>query len=518
MIKEIEILLPAVEIDNENYLLEYISKIEKLDIQTISGYQIIKKSLDARRKPISYLLKIRIYINESLPIYEYNFDNKFNHLNFSKQVIIIGCGPAGLFAALKLLEHGIKPIIFERGKDVANRKLDIASINRNISLNSESNWCFGEGGAGTFSDGKLFTRSKKKGDIDEILELLIANGADECISYESHAHIGTDKLPNIITNIRHTIIKYGGEVHFNTKIVDIITQNNEVISVVDGEGNRHKAYAFILATGHSASDIFEIFEEKKFAIEFKPFALGVRIEHPQELIDKIQYKSFKRPDYLPAASYNLVQQVDGKGVFSFCMCPGGTIVPASTIENQIVVNGMSNSQRNSPFANAGIVVSIDRNELKQYQKYRELAGLRFQQEIEHKAWALGGKTLKAPAQRMVDFVNDIVSNNLPINSYNPGLVSCDLKLVLPHFISEKLKKAFLQFNEKMRGFYTNDAILVGVESRTSSPVRIPRDSQMLNHIQLKNLYPAGEGSGYAGGILSSAIDGQRCAEAISQKI
>ncbi len=518
MTKEIEITIPASEIDNKQIITQAIIIQENISPNSLSGYKIIRRSLDARRKPILYILRLTIFVNEPVSNIKFDINYQLQDVSNKKPVIIIGAGPAGLFAALKLIELGIKPIIFERGKDVNNRKIDIAAINRNISINTESNWCFGEGGAGTFSDGKLYTRSTKRGDVSSVLDILIAHGANQEISIDAHAHIGTDKLPAIITNIRHSIILCGGEVHFDTKIIDILTENNKVTSIIDGEGNQHKAEAYILATGHSASDIYELFFDKKIKLELKSYALGVRVEHPQSLIDSIQYKLPKRPEYLPAANYSLVQQVDSRGVFSFCMCPGGVIVPASTHPDQLVVNGMSNSQRNSPFANAGIVVSVEHSDLHNYDKYHELAGLKFQQEIEYKAWLAGGKSISAPAQRMDDFVNNRISNTLPNNSYNPGLISADLSSVLPDFISERLKKAFVLFNNKMRGFYTNDAILVGVESRTSSPVRIPRDSQNLNHIEINNLYPAGEGAGYAGGIVSSAIDGQRCAESIANRI
>lgn len=515
MSNEVEILIPANESENQDYLRQKIALALNITPKEISAFILKKRSIDARRKPIMRLMKFDVYLdNDFSPAPISILDNLPNVQN-SKRVIIVGAGPAGLFAALKLIELGLKPIIFERGKDVANRKFDITDINRNISVNPESNWCFGEGGAGTYSDGKLYTRSTKRGDVNEILSWLIAHGANPDISIDAHAHIGTDKLPAIISNIRQTIIQHGGEVYFNTKITDIITDKTNVVALVDGDSNRHSAAAYILATGHSATDIYQLFQHKKFALELKSFAMGFRVEHPQSLIDSSQYKLAKRPEFLPAATYSLVQQVQGRGVFSFCMCPGGIIVPAATNNGEQVVNGMSNSLRNSPYANAGIVVSIESSDLKEYHKHGALAGLAFQHEIEHNAWLAGGKSLVAPAQRVPDFINHTFSQTLPKTSYNPGVVSADLSKIYPDFITNRLKEAFVSFNQKIKGFASSEALLLGVESRTSSPVRIPRDPQMLHHIQFSNLYPAGEGAGYAGGIVSSAIDGQRCATQIA---
>lgn len=515
---EIELLIPAQEANNHRTVCDKIAQELNIEASTITSVSLKRRSIDARRKPIMLLLKYDVYVGEEMPVAQNSMIDNLPFVENGKRVIIIGAGPAGLFAALRLIELGIKPIIFERGKDVANRKFDIADINRNNCINPDSNWCFGEGGAGTYSDGKLYTRSTKRGNVTSILAWLIAHGANPEISIDAHAHIGTDKLPAIITKIRQTIILHGGEVYFNTRINDILVDNNRVVAMLDGDLNRHTADAYILATGHSANDIYELFSRKNFAIELKPFAMGFRVEHPQELIDASQYKLAKRPDYLPAASYSVVQQVDGRGVFSFCMCPGGIIVPAATGPNQQVVNGMSNSQRNSPYANAGIVVSIEPADLKEYQKHHELAGLMFQHEVEHQAWLAGGKSLRAPAQRLTDFINGTWSQTLPQCSYNPGVVSADLTDLYPEYIIGRLKEAFKSFNQKIRGFVSSEALLLGVESRTSSPVRIPRDPQTLHHIQIANLYPAGEGAGYAGGIVSSAIDGQRCAESIANQL
>lgn len=518
MKQEVDLIIPAQESQNQPYIYSKIAQALSINVDEISHIVLIKRSMDARRKPIMLMLKYIVYISESMPNDEMQMADRLQDVHNAKRVIIIGAGPAGLFGALRLIELGFKPILFERGKDVGNRKFDISDLNKNNGVNTDSNWCFGEGGAGTYSDGKLYTRSTKRGDVSSVLNWLVAHGANADISIDAHAHIGTDKLPAIISGIRQTIVVHGGEVHFNTKIIDVVVDKNNVQCIIDGDNNRHQAEAYILATGHSASDIYELFHQKKITIEPKPFAMGFRIEHPQSLVDSAQYKLPKRPEYLPAASYSLVQQVRNRGVFSFCMCPGGIIVPAATADRQVVVNGMSNSQRNSPYANAGIVVSIEMSDIKEFHKHQELAGLRFQREVEHKAWLAGGKSLIAPAQRVVDFVNNKHSQTLPKCSYHPGIVSSDLSTIYPDFITSRLKEGFIEFNKKMHGFISSDAVLVGVESRTSSPVRIPRDPQTLAHVQLSNLYPAGEGAGYAGGIVSSAIDGQRCAESIANQI
>jgi len=431
-----------------------------------------------------------------------------------KRVVIVGAGPAGLFAALRLIELGIKPIIVERGKDVRARRRDLAALNKEGVVNEESNYCFGEGGAGTYSDGKLYTRSTKRGDVQRILNILVQFGADERILYEAHPHIGTNKLPHIITAIRLKILESGGDVHFEKKVVDFIIKDGVAAGVKTADGDSIFGDAVILATGHSARDIFQLLHDKKLAIAFKPFALGVRVEHPQQVIDTAQYHCDTRGDFLPPAAYSLVQQVDGRGVFSFCMCPGGIIAPAATANGEIVVNGWSPSKRNNPYANSGIVVTVDEKLIQPFSKHHALAGLYFQQSVEQKAFAAGGGNLVAPAQRLVDFTKNIVSATLPECSYLPGIAAADLKTVLPPSIHRALQTAFVEFGKKLHGYYTNEAVVVATESRTSSPVRIPRDADTLQHPQVKNLYPCAEGAGYAGGIVSAAMDGERIASAI----
>jgi uncharacterized protein len=480
----------------------------------ITGYHIQKKSIDARGKKVWVNLTLLVYVNEpylrrTVPVIAFRDVSRAE-----KKVIIIGAGPAGLFAALKLIEDGIQPIVLERGKDVRSRRRDLALMNREGTVNADSNYCFGEGGAGTYSDGKLYTRSNKRGDINRILHLFNQFGADERILYEAHPHIGTNKLPQIITAMRQQILDAGGIFLFEKKVVDFIIKDALVKSVKTADGNEFEAAAFILATGHSARDIFRLLHEKKILIELKPFALGVRIEHPQDLIDRIQYHHEQRDELLPPASYSLVEQVNGRGVFSFCMCPGGIIAPAATSPGEIVVNGWSPSKRNNPFANSGMVVPVEVADLKSFEQYGPLAALHFQEGVEKAAFNAGGGNLVAPAQRMVDMVNNKPSAQLPACSYLPGIASVSLKEVLPSFIFNQLTEGFKKFGKKMRGYYTNDAVVVATESRTSSPVRIPRDNDLLHHPQLKNLFPCSEGAGYAGGIVSAAMDGEKVAAKI----
>jgi uncharacterized FAD-dependent dehydrogenase len=432
-------------------------------------------------------------------------------------VIVVGAGPAGLFAALTLIENGMKPIIIERGKDVKARKFDIAQINREHIVNPDSNFCFGEGGAGTYSDGKLYTRSTKRGNVNEILAMLVSHGADEDILIDSHPHIGTDKLPAIIAAMRQTILEAGGEFCFNRRISDIIIQNGKIKGVEDKNGDRFEAQAVILATGHSARDIYELLHRKGLTLEAKSFALGVRAEHPQALIDSIQYRQSPRDPFLPAAPYSLVKQVEGRGVFSFCMCPGGIIVPAATETGQVVVNGMSNSRRNSPYANSGIVVQIDPTDIAYLSEYGPFAGLELQRRVEDACWRAAGMNQSAPAQRITDFTKGIVSASLPECSYNPGIVPAPLHEILPPFVAGRLQEAFLQFDKMMKGYHTSEALILGTESRTSSPIRIPRNAETLEHINLPGLFPCGEGAGYSGGIVSSAMDGVSCAQAVVKK-
>jgi uncharacterized FAD-dependent dehydrogenase len=523
-------LLPA-EAANETIIKEYAAKTIGCTIHAITGFNLLKRSIDARSKQPHIILTLHVFVEEP---YE---KRTFKALHFpdvskaEKKVVIIGAGPAGLFAAFKLIEKGIQPILLERGKDVRSRRRDLASLNKDGVINPESNYCFGEGGAGTYSDGKLYTRSNKRGDIHRILNLLVQFGAEENILIDAHPHIGTNKLPQIIQTMRQQILDCGGLFLFEKKVVDFVLQKNRVKHVVTSDGNSFEADAFILATGHSARDIFCLLHEKKVLIEAKSFALGVRIEHPQELIDKIQYhniqekvvakgpvrskEDLKRIPFLPPASYNLVQQVNHGGVFSFCMCPGGIIAPAATAADELVVNGWSPSKRNNPYANSGIVVSVEQKDLGTFRKHGPLAGMYFQQSVERKAFQQGGGKFVAPAQRMADFVAKKVSASLPPCSYLPGIHSTSLQQVLPSFIYDSLRQAFPLFGEKMKGYFTNEAVLVATESRTSSPVRIPRDAQTLQHPQIENLYPCGEGAGYAGGIVSAAMDGERVADQIN---
>ena len=483
----------------------------------ITGYQVLKKSIDARKQEVKINLKLNAFVDE--PFHEIQLpDFQFQDVkNARLRTIIIGAGPAGLFAALELIQHGIKPIILERGKNVRERRRDLAELNREGNLNEDSNYCFGEGGAGTYSDGKLYTRSNKRGSIDNILQLLVHFGADPSILYTAHPHIGTNKLPGIIQSIRQQIIDAGGEVHFNQRVDDFQIQENQITGLHTASGEIFEANNIILATGHSAKDIFYLLDRKHILIEAKPFALGVRIEHPQKLIDAIQYHCpiwQGRGNYLPPASYQLVDQVHGKGVFSFCMCPGGIIATASTSNNELVVNGWSPSKRNNPFANSGMVVQVELKDVMNGKK-GNLVLHEFQEMIERKAFEAGGGKFVAPSQRMTDFVDGRISNSLPDTSYIRGVKSVELNNVLPDFITKSLRDAFKSFGRKMKGYYTEEAILVAPESRTSSPVRIPRDETTLHHPQITNLYPCGEGAGYAGGIVSAAMDGIKVSKMIA---
>ncbi len=544
-------LLPS-EAANETLVQQYIANAVALKVSAVSGYHILKHSIDARGRQTWINLSVKAFINEPLPPRELIPFSFQDVKNVSGRVIVIGAGPAGLFAALQLIEKGIKPIILERGKDVKARRRDLAILNKEGIVNPESNYCFGEGGAGTYSDGKLYTRSTKRGDINRILNLFVHFGAEEKILYEAHPHIGTNKLPQIITSMRKTIVDCGGEFLFEKKVIDFLLKGKEIKGVKTADGNTFEADAILLATGHSARDIFEILHSKKILIESKPFALGVRVEHPQSLIDSTQYhckplhelrsQSSKNPvapqggglrdPNLPPASYSWVQQVDGKGVFSFCMCPGGIIAPAATSAGELVVNGWSPSKRNNPYANSGIVVTVEEKDILKSIKnvtYPDSCGekliinnadstlllMEFQKSVERKAFIAGGGKFVAPAQRLVDFAENKVSSSLPDCSYLPGLHSSSLKDVLPAFVHKALQQAFKEYGKKMRGYFTNDAVVVATESRTSSPVRIPRNAETLQHPQIKNLYPCGEGAGYAGGIVSAAMDGERVAKQIA---
>ncbi len=489
-----------------------IAKKNGIPLDTIRHVQILKRSIDARQKAIKINLKIKVFVNEDFvdnPITLPEYPDVTN----ASSVVIVGAGPAGLFAALKCIELGYKPIVLERGKDVQSRRRDLKAINRDHIVNEDSNYCFGEGGAGTYSDGKLYTRSKKRGDVQRILELLVGFGATEKILIEAHPHIGTNKLPGIIAAIRNKIIEQGGEVHFESRVVDFEIKNSEIYGITLGDDSTIKTNHVILATGHSARDIFELLYRKKIEIEAKPFALGVRVEHSQQLIDQIQYKCDVRSPYLPPSPYSVVKQVDGRGVYSFCMCPGGVIAPCATSPGEVVTNGWSPSKRDQPTSNSGIVVELRLEDFKSFSEYGPLSGMYFQKSIEQHAWEVGGETQRVPAQRLLDMVEGKVSKDLPVTSYKPGLTSVDMKEVLPKFIHHTLQNGFRAFNKNMRGYLTNEAVVHAPESRTSSPVRIPRDWKTLEHLQIKGLYPCGEGAGYAGGIISAAIDGEKCAQA-----
>lgn len=520
MMKQLKLTLPPEIAYNEEALTKFISSKISATSQDDFTIRKLKRSIDARGKKIKVHLNAEVYLNETPPpLLDYKLD--YPNVANAPQVVIVGAGPGGLFAALRLIELGYKPIVLERGKDVQTRRRDLASINKDHLVNGESNYCFGEGGAGTYSDGKLYTRSKKRGSVRRILEILVAHGAVDDILVDTHPHIGTNKLPRIVSNLRESIREAGGEVHFETKAVDFILKEGDMKGVVTQNGDKIEGLGVILATGHSARDIFIRLHEQGIYIESKPFALGVRIEHPQQLIDQIQYNCEDRGEYLPASSYALAAQAkyEGKerGVFSFCMCPGGFIVPAATAPGEVVVNGMSPSRRNSKFANSGMVVSVLPEDMAPYEKYGALAGMHFQMEVEQQSCRVAGATQTAPAQKMRDFVYSKTSGQLLETSYQPGLMSVAMEDVLPEFITQSLRKGFKIFGKKMKGYLTNQAQIVGVESRTSSPVRIPRDKETFEHVQTKRLYPCAEGAGYAGGIMSAAIDGEKCAEKLIEK-
>lgn len=515
MVSELQIrVVPRIAYDMAN-LRDYVCTELNVAADRLEDVVILKRSIDARQRIVMVNLKVVAYIDEkpeSSPL-----GNPIDYkpvLDESRKAIVVGMGPGGLFAALKLIEAGVKPIVIERGKDVESRSVDIAAISRTGKVDADSNYSFGEGGAGAYSDGKLYTRSKKRGSVERILNIFHQHGASSDILVDAHPHIGSDKLPRVIKNMRETILRCGGEVHFCKRVDKLLMDGYRVAGVGCSDGSTFSG-PVILATGHSARDVYEMLKEQDVKIEAKGIAVGVRLEHPQELIDRIQYHSKEgRGEYLPAAEYSFVTQIDGRGVYSFCMCPGGVVVPAASGDNQLVVNGMSSSGRNSKWANSGMVVEVRPEDLKGYSPDDELRVMRFQQELESICFKQAGSSQRAGAQRMIDFVEGRASRDLPLSSYAPGIQPSRLDKWLPSFIGNRLRKGFKVFGHSAKGFLTNDAIVIGVETRTSSPVRIPRDSVEMRHVVVEGLYPCGEGAGYAGGIVSAAIDGERCADAL----
>ncbi|MCC7501703.1 MAG: FAD-dependent oxidoreductase [Flavobacteriales bacterium] len=516
MERTVDIALPPHEASQQALVIEAAAEAAGIKPDQVIGWRLDKRSIDARSRVPLFRLRVTLSTDHALrtdPVAR----PALPHVHGRRAVIIVGCGPAGLFAALRCAEVGLRPIILERGKDVRSRRRDLAAINREHVVDPDSNYCFGEGGAGTYSDGKLYTRSTKRGDVEGVLRTLVGFGASPDILVDAHPHIGTNKLPGIITAMREALIEAGGEVLFNQRVSDLLIENGQIRGVMTATGEEHRAEHVVLATGHSARDIFQLLHAKGIAIERKDFALGVRIEHPQAVIDRIRYHCDVRDPYLPPASYNAVQQVNGAGVYSFCMCPGGIIAPCATAPGEVVTNGWSPSKRNNPFANSGIVVEL-RGEMLKGLAADPLGGMHFQRSVEQAAWQAGGQRQSAPAQRMEDFILRRASADLPACSYQPGIVPVTLDDVLPLDVSQRLREGLKAFGEKMRGYRTNEAVLVAVESRTSSPVRIPRDPATLQHSQVKGLYPCGEGAGYAGGIISAAMDGLRVIDALAGTI
>jgi hypothetical protein len=513
MIHCIDFVITPEQAKDDLFLKSKIQKELKLTNQNFQ-FRWMKRSIDARNKQIKVNARMEVAVEEEFPVQKVYF--KPQDVSQAKSIHIIGAGPAGIFAALHAIELGLKPIVYERGKNVKDRRRDLAKISKEQYINPESNYCFGEGGAGTYSDGKLYTRSKKRGDVQKALEWFVHFGASEDILIDAHPHIGTNKLPQIMVAMREEIIKAGGEVYFESKMTDIYIDNNEVTGFEINSGTQIQCDNLILATGHSARDVYDLLHKRGVELKAKGFALGVRIEHTQELIDKIHYHGRLNDEFLPPASYSYVTQVDGKGVYSFCMCPGGIIAPCATASEEVVTNGWSPSKRNNPYSNSGIVVQIDVTDFEDYES-NPFVCLNFQKEVEYACWEVAGRTQQVPAQRMKDFVDGVVSKDFPRSSYQPGIVSVDLNKVLPKSISTRLKQAFLDFDKKNPGYLTNDAVLHAPESRTSSPIQIPRNPQTFSHVEVSNLYPCAEGAGYAGGIISAAIDGMQCISQIFDK-
>jgi uncharacterized FAD-dependent dehydrogenase len=513
MKRELELVILPDDIFNKEKIYQDAAEKLKLSPEELKAVIPLRRSVDARSKEPVYKLLVEAYINESPG--EIHPKIKYEPVSGDQKVIIVGSGPAGLFGALQLIELGIRPVIIERGKDVQSRRKDLRALQQLHQVNPDSNYCFGEGGAGTYSDGKLYTRATKRGNVGRILNILVQHGADEDILVDSHPHIGSNKLPDVVKSMRETILSNGGEIHFESKVTDLIIENDIIRGVMVNSEKEFTADAVILATGHSARDIYYVLHKLNRKLTAKPFSMGVRIEHPQSIINEIQYHTKNKHENLPAAPYTLSCQIDDRGIYSFCMCPGGIIVPAATAPGEIVVNGMSLSRRDSPFANSGFVVTIDEKDWKNVDAEESFKGLVLQQDLEKKCFELAAKTQRAPAQRVTDFVNGKPTQHLPPTSYIPGLTSSSLHDELPAFISKYLKEALYVFNKKMRGYLTEDAIIVAAESRTSSPIRIPRDSETLMHIGTEGLFPAGEGAGYAGGIVSAALDGENCAKAVA---
>ncbi len=516
MIQELQLRVSPRTAASMGDIAQHLTRHHDIPAQSIQGIRILKHSIDARQRQVVVNLKVRVYIDEPMTQDYLVPPIDYKPVDGKRQAVVVGMGPGGLFAALRLIELGIKPIVLERGKDVMKRRIDASRIQREGIVDPESNYCYGEGGAGAYSDGKLYTRSKKRGSVERILGIFVQHGAREDILIDAHPHIGSDRLPGVIKSMRETILRCGGEVHFETRVTRLVVEDGKVTGV-ETSGGEHFDGPVILATGHSARDVYQMLYDSNITVEAKGIAVGVRLEHPQRIIDQIQYHSvLGRGDYLPAAEYNFVTQVDHRGVYSFCMCPGGFVVPAVSEPDGLVVNGMSPSNRGSHWANSGMVVELHPEDLpEQYKKHGELAMMMFQQEMERRAFAEAGNTLIAGAQRMKDFVDGKPSRNIPPSSYLPGVQPSRLDMWMPPFVANRLRKGFKVFGKNARGFLTNDAIVIGVETRTSSPLRIPRDNMLMHHVAFQGLYPCGEGAGYAGGIVSSAIDGERCAEALA---